>query len=241
MDSAQSAAADRRIRRHSADLLPGAGASGPAGRRAEPNVGFTPPAATTKKMVIRNIYTGPPSRFLAAVLHITLACTLVSSYIIPPTYSKIFSRSAPSPLVRPCTLAQRASFVSRWRIKSNQLYMSTQTVSSDAAQISEKVRTFLNRIPGGTSLRALESADRAWSSVRSTDFTKPPATPAVTEQKGKLLQSGSKPDFDVAICGGTLGIFVGAALARKGWRVAVIEQVFDGILDNSRSVSLASE
>lgn len=35
--------------------------------------------------------------------------------------------------------------------------------------------------------------------------------------------SGSELDYDVTICGGTLGIFIGAALQRKGHRVAVIE------------------
>ena len=42
LDSAQSAAADRRFRRHSADLLPRAGAPGPAGLRrpfGQPAVG----------------------------------------------------------------------------------------------------------------------------------------------------------------------------------------------------------
>jgi lycopene cyclase CruP len=32
------------------------------------------------------------------------------------------------------------------------------------------------------------------------------------------------PDWDVLICGGTLGILIGAALAKLGWRVAVIER-----------------
>lgn len=31
-------------------------------------------------------------------------------------------------------------------------------------------------------------------------------------------------DWDVVICGGTLGIMIGAALARRGWRVALIER-----------------
>jgi len=31
-------------------------------------------------------------------------------------------------------------------------------------------------------------------------------------------------DWDVVICGGTLGVFVGVALARAGWRVAIVER-----------------
>lgn len=30
--------------------------------------------------------------------------------------------------------------------------------------------------------------------------------------------------YDVVVCGGTLGVFVGAALAQRGWRVAVVER-----------------
>ena len=32
------------------------------------------------------------------------------------------------------------------------------------------------------------------------------------------------PEYDVAICGGTLGIFLAAALQRAGLRVAVVER-----------------
>lgn len=34
----------------------------------------------------------------------------------------------------------------------------------------------------------------------------------------------SSPVFDVCVCGGTLGIFLAAALAQKGWKVAVVER-----------------
>jgi lycopene cyclase CruP len=103
--------------------------------------------------------------------------------------------------------------------------MASSTTVPPVSPVSDRVRNFLERIPGGTSLRALESADRAWSTVRSDAFTTPPATPAVVVHQNKLLAPGSAPDYDAVICGGTLGIFVGAALARRGWRVAVVEQV----------------
>jgi hypothetical protein len=32
------------------------------------------------------------------------------------------------------------------------------------------------------------------------------------------------PEFDVCVCGGTLGVFVALMLANKGWRVAVVER-----------------
>lgn len=38
-----------------------------------------------------------------------------------------------------------------------------------------------------------------------------------------LRSSGGNLDYDIVVCGGTLGIFVGTALAQKGYRVAVIE------------------
>lgn len=44
--------------------------------------------------------------------------------------------------------------------------------------------------------------------------------PVVTQRHRQL----GTVDWDVVICGGTLGIFLGAALVQQGWRVAVLER-----------------
>ena len=166
---------------------------------------------------------------------LSLACSQVASFAIQPSYLKgraaVFSENGIFRLSRDCGFIHPGStsvnrFSHRFfRTQSHRISMSATTSAPEDPAISDRVRAFLERIPGGTSVRALQSADRAWSHVRSEAFARPPATPAVVERKGRLLPAGAKPDFDVAVCGGTLGIFVGAALARKGWRVAVIEQV----------------
>ncbi|MEL7085614.1 MAG: FAD-binding oxidoreductase [Cyanobacteria bacterium J06597_1] len=74
----------------------------------------------------------------------------------------------------------------------------------------------LSSLPGNT-YENLQRADAMWSALRQGTL----ATPEVlTESEGALGEC----EFDVAIAGGTLGIVMGAALARLGWRVAVLER-----------------
>jgi lycopene cyclase CruP len=47
------------------------------------------------------------------------------------------------------------------------------------------------------------------------------SVPNMVKEDGSALAS---VDWDVVVCGGTLGIFLGAALAQRGWRVVVIER-----------------
>ena len=50
-----------------------------------------------------------------------------------------------------------------------------------------------------------------------------PAPVFVTRREG-ALPDGASPQFDVVVCGGTLGVVVAAALARRGRKVAVLER-----------------
>jgi lycopene cyclase CruP len=63
----------------------------------------------------------------------------------------------------------------------------------------------------------LERIDRFWSAYRSGNQPTPAAVQQSTESLNEL-------DCDVLVCGGTLGIFIGCALAVRGWRVTVLEQ-----------------
>ena len=74
----------------------------------------------------------------------------------------------------------------------------------------------LSQLPGDV-LTRLRTADKFWQALRE-DTT--PA-PLVIKQSNEPLGS---TDWDVVICGGTLGIMIGAALQRQGWRVALIER-----------------
>lgn len=63
----------------------------------------------------------------------------------------------------------------------------------------------------------LSKVDQLWSKLRENPA---PSTPVITSQK----ESNNNYDFDVVICGGTLGIFIATTLQQKNYRVAVIER-----------------
>lgn len=69
----------------------------------------------------------------------------------------------------------------------------------------------------GNPLSGLRQADSLWEKLKHNQLTVP-----------QIVQQSEAPlagvDWDVVIAGGTLGIFIGAALARRGWRVALIER-----------------
>ncbi|MEQ9367981.1 MAG: FAD-binding oxidoreductase [Coleofasciculus chthonoplastes F3-SA18-01] len=74
----------------------------------------------------------------------------------------------------------------------------------------------LSQLPGDV-LAGLRKADQFWQALRD-DTT--PIPQVVKESKEPL----GTVDWDIVICGGTLGILLGAALQRRGWRVAVLER-----------------
>ncbi len=63
----------------------------------------------------------------------------------------------------------------------------------------------------------LRRADRLLASVRENSAPMPMVVKETQQSLGAV-------DWDVVICGGTLGILIGCALALKGWRVALIER-----------------
>jgi lycopene cyclase CruP len=74
----------------------------------------------------------------------------------------------------------------------------------------------LSQLPGDV-LGRLRSADRLWQELRSDTVS----IPSVIDESRDSL---GNTDLDVVICGGTLGILLGAALQKRGWRVALIER-----------------
>ncbi|MEM9567420.1 MAG: FAD-binding oxidoreductase [Cyanobacteria bacterium P01_E01_bin.34] len=74
----------------------------------------------------------------------------------------------------------------------------------------------LSALPGNA-YENLQRADAMWSAVRNGTLPTP-------DVLSKSQEAAGECEFDVAIAGGTLGIVMGAALARRGWRVAVLER-----------------
>ncbi|WP_390883306.1 FAD-dependent monooxygenase family protein [Kovacikia minuta] len=74
---------------------------------------------------------------------------------------------------------------------------------------------FLSQVPGSP-LEGLRRADALWQSLREGTLPVP-----------NVVQESAQPiaiEWDVVISGGTLGILLGAALAQRGWRVALLER-----------------
>ncbi|MGG6240642.1 FAD-dependent oxidoreductase [Nodosilinea sp. AN01ver1] len=69
----------------------------------------------------------------------------------------------------------------------------------------------------GHPLAGLQRADDLWQRYRTGNLF----TPQVIYQAAAPLES---IEWDVVICGGTLGVLVGAGLAQRGWRVAILER-----------------
>lgn len=74
----------------------------------------------------------------------------------------------------------------------------------------------LSQLPGDV-LGGLRRADRLYASLREDTAT----VPMVVKQSQVPLET---VDWDVVVCGGTLGILIGCALAQLGWRVALLER-----------------
>lgn len=79
-----------------------------------------------------------------------------------------------------------------------------------------KTEQILSSIDGNPFV-GLQKADELWTKYKSGERQ---FSTVITEQTQLLEQV----DYDVAICGGTLGILLGAALAKKGWTVALLER-----------------
>lgn len=74
----------------------------------------------------------------------------------------------------------------------------------------------LSQLPGDV-LSKLRHTDELWRSLREDTLP----VSIVVQEKNVPLET---IDWDVVICGGTLGILLGTALAQKGWRVALLER-----------------
>ena len=73
----------------------------------------------------------------------------------------------------------------------------------------------LAQVPGDA-LANLRRVDRLWQNLGRSD-----SIPTVIHHSPEHL---GELDQDVVICGGTLGVFLAATLARRGWRVTLLER-----------------
>jgi lycopene cyclase CruP len=82
---------------------------------------------------------------------------------------------------------------------------------------------WLSTIPGNP-LPQLQAIDRRWQDWRTGGSALSPSQLAPPQAVFHSSLPLGVIDWDVAICGGTLGILLATALVQRGWRVVVIER-----------------
>ena len=75
----------------------------------------------------------------------------------------------------------------------------------------------------GTSLAALAAAEARWAALRAPGGGAPPARPDFLRRLPRPA-GAAEMEVDVAVAGGTLGVFFACALQQRGWRVALVER-----------------
>ncbi len=76
---------------------------------------------------------------------------------------------------------------------------------------------------GTSSWAALQRADAAWNQLKTGQAFSGARPAFVRVEPGQAPAGGGAP-YDVVVCGGTLGVFIAAALAQRNLRVAVVER-----------------
>jgi lycopene cyclase CruP len=79
--------------------------------------------------------------------------------------------------------------------------------------LTEKI---LSQVPGNP-LEGLRRVDRLWDNLKQ-------GTASIINTVEENCQPLEDTEWDAVICGGTLGILIGATLAMRGWRVALVER-----------------
>lgn len=110
----------------------------------------------------------------------------------------------------------------RWSVAAEREPLST---SSRTYEILSKIKRSDDSAGAGSSIdvEGLKRLDAAWEGVRTGAWSSGPAPQFISEVESPVL-GGASPEFDVAVAGGTMGIFMACALQLRGFRVCVVER-----------------
>ncbi|KAJ1423374.1 hypothetical protein B484DRAFT_331703, partial [Ochromonadaceae sp. CCMP2298] len=75
---------------------------------------------------------------------------------------------------------------------------------------------------GSSSLRGLQGLENAWEKLKNGGWQVEPGKVVDASREG--VAKGGQAQYDIAVCGGTLGIFYATAMQRLGYRVCVLER-----------------
>eukprot|EP00208_Stichococcus_sp_RCC1054_P007563 CAMPEP_0206136508 /NCGR_PEP_ID=MMETSP1473-20131121/1749_1 /ASSEMBLY_ACC=CAM_ASM_001109 /TAXON_ID=1461547 /ORGANISM="Stichococcus sp, Strain RCC1054" /LENGTH=633 /DNA_ID=CAMNT_0053529101 /DNA_START=287 /DNA_END=2188 /DNA_ORIENTATION=+ len=151
--------------------------------------------------------------------------------------ARLVAARAPKGSLRPSSGAHGDAGAERTRIDRFRLQATAGTATrgapQDVGQLSRQMFERMNAAAatsqaggagGGTTFEALQGADKMWERVRNTKVGEEagPAPEFVREQRGTSVPG--RPEYDVVVAGGTLGVFLAAALQLAGLKVAVVER-----------------
>lgn len=80
---------------------------------------------------------------------------------------------------------------------------------------------------GDNSFEGLLRVESVWESLKSPSYNSGPIPIFVNDRSASPFPSDApldRPEFDVIVCGGTLGLFQATALQKRGFKVAVVER-----------------
>ena len=74
-----------------------------------------------------------------------------------------------------------------------------------------------------STLTGLERLDTAWGQLKEGSWKREPKPIVFTKDSNEKGDSSSA-EYDIIVCGGTLGVFYAAAMKNRGYKVAVVER-----------------
>lgn len=93
-------------------------------------------------------------------------------------------------------------------------------------QMDEKTSDEAGGAGGGLTLQALRRVNAQWINERDTPDGQLSVPRVVAERSGSATKLSSTLEYDVVVCGGTLGIIFAVYLQQRGHRVAVVERSY---------------
>ena len=121
---------------------------------------------------------------------------------------------------------ESVSFRIRTRVTNRRFWAASSNIEPSVLtkQIFEKMQAEVQAggAGGSSSLDGLIGLERSWQHLKNGGWKTNPAT--IVYEHQTQCPNNKASDFDVVICGGTLGIFFAAALQKMGIKTCVVER-----------------
>lgn len=105
----------------------------------------------------------------------------------------------------------------------NRLFMVSERTKAEFERSFARQQEESSGAGGSANINGLIGLDKAWEKLRNGGW-KTPGTKVVSQHSARRTMKGDELSFDVAVAGGTLGIFYALALQKRGFATCVIER-----------------